>query len=91
MVIDVRVTLSVNDDRRELDLEPRQSLGDALTSVYGATGVDLRCTDGTCGACTVLVDGEVTQSCLLLAVQCDGAHVRTVEGPAVDRPGGDRS
>jgi carbon-monoxide dehydrogenase small subunit len=83
---EVRVTLILNDVRCDFDLEPRRTLGDALNAFCGTSSVELGCADGTCGACTVLVDGEATRSCLMLAVQCDGAHVRTVEGLAAGHP-----
>jgi carbon-monoxide dehydrogenase small subunit len=82
----VRVTLAVNGDRIALDLEPRLTIADALREECGLTSAHLDCTDGTCGACTVLFDGEAIRSCLVLAVQGDGAHLRTVEGLAVDHP-----
>jgi len=82
----MRVRLTVNRDDLDLDLEPRRTLADTLRTGCGLTGTHLGCADGTCGACTVLVDGEAVRSCLMLGVQCDGAHVRTVEGLAVDHP-----
>jgi carbon-monoxide dehydrogenase small subunit len=82
----VRVTLVVNGNRRVLDLEPGRTLGVALREDCGLTGTHLGCVDGTCGACTVLVGGEPVRSCLMLAVQCEGAEVRTVEGLAADDP-----
>jgi carbon-monoxide dehydrogenase small subunit len=80
----MRVTLTVNGERRDLDIEPRRTLADALREDCGLTGTHLACEHGVCGACTVIVDGEAVRSCLMFAVQCDGAAVRTVEGLAHD-------
>lgn len=76
----MKITLNVNDQRHELDVEPRRTLADALREDCAHTGTHLGCEHGVCGACTVLVDGEAIRSCLMFAVQCDGANVRTVEG-----------
>jgi carbon-monoxide dehydrogenase small subunit len=78
----LRTTLTVNGRPYELDVEPRRTLADALREDCGLTGTHLGCEHGVCGACTVLVDGEGVRSCLLFAVQCDGAAIRTVEGLA---------
>ncbi len=82
----MRVTLTVNGYRRELELDPSRTLGAALREECGLTGTRLGCADGTCGACTVLVEGDAVRSCLMLAVQCEDAQVRTVEGLAADDP-----
>ena len=74
------MTLAVNGDPIDLDLEPGRTLADVLTTECAVTGGHLGCTDGTCGACTVLLDGVAIRACLMLAVQCDGARVHTVEG-----------
>jgi aerobic carbon-monoxide dehydrogenase small subunit len=76
------IRFTVNGEARELDVEPRRTLADALRDDCGLTGTHLACEHGVCGACTVLVDGDAVRSCLLLAVQCDGATIRTVEGLA---------
>ncbi|GAA0388292.1 (2Fe-2S)-binding protein [Acrocarpospora corrugata] len=78
----MNITLTVNGDDYPLDVEPRRVLADALREDCGLTGTHLGCEHGVCGACTVLVDGEAVRACLMLAVQCDGAAVRTVEGLA---------
>ncbi|WP_345634046.1 (2Fe-2S)-binding protein [Rugosimonospora acidiphila] len=78
----MRTRLTVNGQARELDVEPRRTLADALREDCGLTGTHLACEHGVCGACTVLVDGEAVRSCLMFAVQCDGRQVRTVEGLA---------
>ncbi|GAA2371296.1 (2Fe-2S)-binding protein [Dactylosporangium salmoneum] len=78
----MRTTMTVNGRPYELDVPPRRTLADALREDCGLTGTHLGCEHGVCGACTVLVDGEAMRSCLMFAVQCDGARVRTVEGLA---------
>lgn len=78
------VTLTVNRHTRELDLEPRVSLLDALREHLGLTGSKKGCDQGTCGACTVWVDGRRVLSCLTLAVTCEGREVTTIEGLSAD-------
>jgi carbon-monoxide dehydrogenase small subunit len=78
----MRITMTVNGELRDLDLEPRRTLADALRDDCGLTGTHLGCEHGVCGACTVIVDGDAVRSCLMFAVQCDGAEVRTVESLA---------
>ena len=78
----MNVRFTVNDEAVELDVEPRLTLADALREELGLTGTHLGCEHGVCGACTVLVDGEPARSCLMFAVQAEGASVRTVEGLA---------
>jgi carbon-monoxide dehydrogenase small subunit len=78
----MRITMTVNGGLRDLDLEPRRTLADALRDDCGLTGTHLGCEHGVCGACTVIVDGDAVRSCLMFAVQCDGAEVRTVESLA---------
>jgi aerobic carbon-monoxide dehydrogenase small subunit len=63
-------------------VEPRRTLADALREDCGLTGTHLGCEHGVCGACTVLLDGDPVRSCLIFAVQAEGARVRTVEGLA---------
>jgi 2-furoyl-CoA dehydrogenase 2Fe-2S iron sulfur subunit len=67
--------------------EPRMLLSDFIRHVLGATGTHVGCEHGVCGACTVQIDGAPARSCLALAVQAQGADIRTVEGlaPAADR------
>jgi len=74
------VTVTVNGQRRRLRVEPRKTLADALREDLALTGTHLGCEHGVCGACTVLVEGQAVRSCLLFAVQVDGADVTTVEG-----------
>ena len=78
------ITLTVNGVPREATVPVRRLLSDALRHDLGLTGTHVGCEHGVCGACTVLVDGEPMRSCLLLAVQLDGASVTTVEGLARD-------
>lgn len=83
----VTVTLTVNDRPVRMTVETRTSLADALRDELGLTGTHVACEQGVCGACTVEVDGEAVRACLLLAVQAEGAEVRTVEGLAApDEP-----
>src|SRR3954447_4906644 len=76
------VTLVVNGVRRVVELEPRVSLLDALREHLGLTGSKKGCDQGTCGACTVWVDGRRVLACLTLAVSCEGREVTTIEGLA---------
>jgi aerobic carbon-monoxide dehydrogenase small subunit len=75
---------SVNGQPLEADVEPRRLLADLLREDAHLYGTHLGCEHGVCGACTVLVDGEPVRSCLMLAVQADGAEITTVEGLARD-------
>ena len=74
------VRLRVNGRAVERTVAARRSLADLLREDLGLTGTHVGCEHGVCGACTVLVDGRTARSCLLLAVQLDGAEVTTVEG-----------
>jgi len=78
------VTLRVNGREYRGAVEPRMSLADFLRETCDLTGTHVGCEHGVCGACTVLLDGEPVRSCLLLAVQCEGAAITTVEGLAED-------
>ena len=75
-------TLTVNGKSYERLVEARMTLADFLRSELDLTGTHLGCEHGVCGACTVLLNGEAVRSCLLLAVQADGAELSTVEGLA---------
>ncbi len=77
-----RVSLSVNGAPHELDLEPRELLVYVLRDRLGLTGTNVGCDTSSCGACTVLLDGEAVKSCTVLGVQADGAAVTTIEGLA---------
>jgi carbon-monoxide dehydrogenase small subunit len=76
------ITLTVNGVRHSREVETRLTLGDFLRRDLGLTGTHLGCEHGVCGACTVHLDGEAVRSCILFAVQADGAQVTTVEGLA---------
>ena len=78
------VTLTVNGETRVAELEPRVSLLDALREHLDLTGAKKGCDQGTCGACTVWVDGRRVLACLTLAVACEGHEVTTIEGIAAD-------
>ena len=79
---DVEVRLVANGRACAATVEPRMTLADFLRERCGLTGTHLGCEHGVCGACTVLLDGEAVRSCLVFAVQADGAEVTTVEGVA---------
>src|SRR4051812_10448069 len=74
------ITLTVNGTVRSGAAEPRLTLADFLRERCGLTGTHLGCEHGVCGACTVFLDGEAVRSCLMFAVQADGAEVTTIEG-----------
>src|SRR5919204_175056 len=76
------VRLRVNGRDYEGACEPRKLLVDFIREDLGLTGTHLGCEHGVCGACTILMDGEAVRSCLLFAVQADGAELLTVEGLA---------
>ncbi|AVT79558.1 4-hydroxybenzoyl-CoA reductase subunit gamma [Rhodopseudomonas palustris] len=76
--------LNVNGRWREDAVTDDMLLVDYLRDIAGLTGVKTGCDGGECGACTVLIDGEATPSCLVLAVRCEGRHVETVEGLAAN-------
>jgi aerobic-type carbon monoxide dehydrogenase small subunit (CoxS/CutS family) len=79
-----RITCAVNGVRREAEVEPRQLLVYFLRETLGLTGTNVGCDTSSCGACTVLVDGESVKSCTMLAVQADGSEITTIEGLASD-------
>ena len=79
-----RVGIRVNGRLVAADVEPRLTLADFIRERAMLTGTNLGCEHGVCGACTVLLEGEPVRSCLLFAVQLDGAEVRTVEWLARD-------
>ena len=78
------ISLRVNDTINQLALEPRRTLLDTLREDLGLTGTKKVCDMGDCGACTVLVDGRAMYSCLLLAVDCEGRAITTIEGLSAD-------
>ena len=77
-----RITVNVNGESREADVEPRLLLVHFLRDNLGLTGTHVGCDTSNCGACTVHVNGESAKSCTMLAVQADGAEIRTIEGMA---------
>ena len=76
----LQITVTVNGQEYRRTVEPRLTLADFLREDLGLTGTHLGCEHGICGACTVLLDGDAVRSCLMLAVQADGAELTTVEG-----------
>ena len=82
--MNVDITVQVNGVARRLQLDSRVTLLDALRDHLGLTGTKKGCDQGACGACTVLLDGRRVLSCLMLAAQCDGRAVTTIEGLADD-------
>ena len=76
------VDVTVNGEHHSRDVEPRMLLVSFLRDELGLTGAHVGCDTTNCGACTVHVDGESVKSCTLLAAQCDGAEITTVEGLA---------
>jgi len=78
----IEVSFTANGNLRTIQVEPRRTLADALREECGLTGTHLGCEHGVCGACTVLVEDQPVRSCLMFAVQAEGARIRTVEGLA---------
>ncbi|UDM53734.1 (2Fe-2S)-binding protein [Cupriavidus sp. MP-37] len=83
-MIPVSIELTVNGEEHQVQVPARRLLADLLRDDLNLTGTKRGCETGICGACSVLVDGEVVKSCLMLAVQARGRHVMTVEGLAAD-------
>lgn len=81
------ITLMVNGQQHDLEVEGRLTLADCLRHTIGLTGTHVGCEHGVCGACTVLVNDQAVRSCLMLAVQADGMSVTTVEGIAKEETG----
>jgi aerobic carbon-monoxide dehydrogenase small subunit len=78
----VPVAFAINGREVEFRVEPRLTLADAIRDDLGLTGTHLGCEHGVCGACTILLDGQPARSCLMLAVQAEGAELTTIEGLA---------
>ena len=74
-----KIALTENGQQMSIDVEVRALLSDVLRHDLGLTGTHVGCEHGVCGACTILIDGESTRSCLTLAVQADGCAIETVE------------
>jgi carbon-monoxide dehydrogenase small subunit len=83
-VAEVDIRLTLNGEEKKASVEPRLLLSDFIRHRLRLTGTHVGCEHGVCGACTVLVDGEPQRSCLMFAVQADGASVETVEGLAAN-------
>ena len=79
-----QISVTINGNRREAAVEPRQLLVYLIRETLGLTGTNVGCDTSTCGACTVLVDGESVKSCTMLAVQADGREITTIEGLATN-------
>lgn len=77
---ELSITLKINGQNRKLNVEPRVTLLDALRNRLDLTGAKKVCDRGTCGACTVLVDGEPVYSCSMLAIEAEGRQITTIEG-----------
>ena len=80
----MHITLTVNGEQREADVPSAAMLVELLREHLGLTGTKVGCGHGECGACTVLLDGEPVNSCLVFAAQCDGRVVTTIEGLGKD-------
>jgi aerobic-type carbon monoxide dehydrogenase small subunit (CoxS/CutS family) len=79
---EMEISLTVNGDTQSADVEPRTLLVHFLRDQLGLTGTNIGCDTSSCGACTILVDGQSAKSCNLLAVQADGAEITTIAGLA---------
>ena len=78
----MKVTITVNGQEESHDVEPRQLLVHFIRDTVGLTGTNIGCDTSSCGACTILLEGESVKSCTVLAVQADGASLTTIEGLA---------
>jgi len=78
----MKVAMTINGERQEHEVEPRLLLVHYIRDVVGLTGTNIGCDTSSCGACTLLVDGESVKSCTMLAAQADGADITTIEGLA---------
>lgn len=78
------ICLTINDQSYEIAVEPNQTLADVIRYDIGLTGTKKGCDTGDCGACTVILDGDAVNSCLVLAVQANGSVIETIEGLATD-------
>ena len=81
---EIQISLKVNGERVSALVEPRTSLADFLRQTLDLTGTHVGCEHGVCGACTIMVDGEIVRGCCVLAVQAHNASVVTIEGMADD-------
>ena len=76
----IALQLTINGERHEVVAEPHRTLLDVLRVDLGLTGTKENCLEAECGVCTVLLDGRAVNACILLAAQCQGRHVLTIEG-----------
>lgn len=76
----MKVSMTVNGQPRQADVEPRWLLVHVLRDKFGLTGTNVGCDTSQCGACTVMMNGMAVKSCTVLAVQADGAEITTIEG-----------
>jgi carbon-monoxide dehydrogenase small subunit len=74
------IRMVINGQDHEIEVRPNELLGDVLRERLGLTGAKIGCEAGECGACTVLIDGKPTLSCLTLAIECEGKEILTIEG-----------
>ena len=79
------VTMTVNNKKNEVAVEPNQVLVDVLRDRLGLTGTKVGCADGDWGSCAVIMDGKAVNSCLVLAVQANGSNILTIEGMETDQ------
>ncbi len=84
MTAAMTISLTVNGQTHALEIEPQETLLHVLRARLGLTGTKANCEEGECGACTVLLDGQPVNSCLLLAVRAEGSRIQTIEGVAED-------
>jgi carbon-monoxide dehydrogenase small subunit len=80
----VKITLSINGQKHEADVEPRLLLAHFIRDLAGLTGTHIGCETSICGACTALLDGKAVKTCAILAAQADGSEITTIEGMAAD-------
>ncbi len=76
------IQTTLNGEQIDFLCEPRQSLLEVIRDVLGMTGTKEGCNDGNCGACTIILDGRIVDSCLVLGVEAQGANITTIEGMA---------
>jgi carbon-monoxide dehydrogenase small subunit len=79
-----QINVTINGVAHQSEVEPRMLLVHYLRDVAGLTGTHVGCETSLCGACTVLLDGQAVKSCTVLAVQCDGSKITTIEGMSTD-------
>jgi len=77
-----KIVLMVNGEKHEVRVRPTQTLIDVLREKLGLTGTKIMCNEGECGSCTVIMDGKLVLSCLILAIECEGKDILTIKGLA---------